>query len=82
MPKPIILLLRPYFKFYFSENHLVINTVNDNIQGNNTELNEFSYSNDGEEQNKTDFGEENCDLASFLIDRASKNTTLANYFYW
>ncbi|EEB15521.1 Phosphatidylinositol 3-kinase catalytic subunit type, putative [Pediculus humanus corporis] len=65
-----------------SENHLVINTVNDNIQGNNTELNEFSYSNDGEEQNKTDFGEENCDLASFLIDRASKNTTLANYFYW
>jgi len=23
-----------------------------------------------------------CDLATFLIDRAVQNTTLANYFHW
>lgn len=23
-----------------------------------------------------------CDLATFLIQRACKNSTLANYFYW
>ncbi|KAL0278800.1 UNVERIFIED_CONTAM: hypothetical protein PYX00_000504 [Menopon gallinae] len=30
----------------------------------------------------TDFDTEGCDLATFLIERASQNTTLANYFYW
>lgn len=25
---------------------------------------------------------EGCDLATFLINRACQNSTLANYFYW
>lgn len=47
----------------------------------NEEIHELPYSNEMLLL-RNDFEGENCDLASFLIERASQNTTLANYFYW
>lgn len=47
----------------------------------NVDSNDFSYPSDNGRLGM-EYEGEGCDLATFLIERASQNTTLANYFYW
>ena len=56
-------------------------SLNDGNHLNVVDSNDFSYTSDAGKLGM-EYDEEGCDLATFLIERASQNTTLANYFYW
>ncbi|KAK6643525.1 Phosphatidylinositol 3-kinase catalytic subunit type 3 [Polyplax serrata] len=65
-----------------SDNYYRSGSRGDNCTVNNSDSNEFPlYANENGKL-RPDFGGESCDLATFLIERASQNTTLANYLYW
>lgn len=56
-------------------------SINDGSHLNVVDSNDFSYTSDAGRLGM-EYDGEGCDLATFLIERASQNTTLANYFYW